>query len=226
VQDAYSLRCTPQVLGAVRDALAYARGQVEIEINAATDNPLVLVDEPDLNKAFSAGLFHGEPVGFACDHLRLALCELAAISERRAFRLTTPHLSGLPASLSEVGIGVGAAQSAAAAVVAAARQLAFPSSADTVPTCEDQEDHTAMSTTAAKRTAEVLDLARSVIAIELLCGAHAVRLRGASRLGRGTARAAEILLPLVDRETPADAIAAVTAVLSDGALLSAVRSAA
>ena len=226
VQDAYSLRCTPQVLGAVRDAITYARRQVEVEINAATDNPLVLVDEPDLNKAFSAGLFHGEPVGFACDHLRLALCELAAISERRTFRLTTPHLSGLPPFLADGdSVGVGAAQSSAAALVAASRQLAFPSTADTVPTCEDQEDHTAMSTTAARRTAEVLDLARSVVAIELLCAVHAVRLRGAT-LGRGTTRAMEILLPLVDRETPADAIASVTAALSDGSLRSAVRSAA
>lgn len=225
VQDAYSLRCTPQVLGAVRDAIAYARGQVEIEINAATDNPLVLVSESDPNKAFSAGLFHGEPVGFACDHLRLAVCELAAISERRTFRLTTPHLSGLPPFLAVDGVGVGAAQSAAAALVSAARQLAFPSTADTVPTCEDQEDHTAMSTTAARRTTEVLDMARSVVAIELLCAAHAVRLRGSSPLGRGTARAMEILLPLVDRETPADAIAAVAAALTDGSLLAGVRSA-
>jgi histidine ammonia-lyase len=227
VQDAYSLRCTPQVLGAVRDAHTYVRGQIEIEINAATDNPLVLVDEADLNKAFGAGLFHGEPVGFACDHLRLALCELAAISERRTFRVTTPHLSGLPPSLAEGDpIGVGSSQSAAAALVSAARQLAFPSSADTVTTCEDQEDHTAMSTTAARRTAEVVDLARSVIAIELLCAVHAVRIRGAARLGRGTALAAEVLRPLADRDTPSEAIAAITSALSDGSLVSAVRGAA
>jgi histidine ammonia-lyase len=224
VQDPYSLRCAPQVHGAARDAFSYGRRQVEVEINAATDNPLILVDEPDANKAFSAGLFHGEPVGFACDHLRLALCELASISERRTFRLTTPHLSlGLPASLVEGDdVGVGAAQSAAAALVATARQLAFPSSADTVPTCEDQEDHTAMSTTAARRAWEVLEHARTVVAIELLCAARGVLLRG-SRPGEGTAAALDVLRPLVDRPEPAEAIAAVRESLVDGSLLAAVQ---
>ncbi|MEZ4239803.1 MAG: aromatic amino acid ammonia-lyase [Myxococcota bacterium] len=107
VQDAYSLRCAPQVLGAVRDAVAYASQQVQVEVNAATDNPVILVDEPDLNKAFSAGLFHGEPVGFAADHLKLAMCELAALSERRTYRLTTGHLSSqLPPLLAEARASV------------------------------------------------------------------------------------------------------------------------
>ena len=170
VQDAYSLRCTPQVLGAVRDALEYACRQVGVELNAATDNPLILVDEEEPNKAFSAGLFHGEPVGFAADHAKLALCELAALSERRTYRLTTGHLSArLPALLADgPGLGLMMPQVAAAALVSENRRLAMPCSVDSLPTCEDQEDHVAMSTTAARRAEEVLRNCEQVIAIELL----------------------------------------------------------
>ena len=132
VQDAYSLRCTPQVLGAVRDALRYAWAQVSVELNAATDNPLILVDDPDDNKAFSAGMFHGEPVGFAADHAKLAICELAALSERRTYRLTTGHLSArLPPLLADgPGLGLMTPQVSAAALVSENRRLSVPASAD------------------------------------------------------------------------------------------------
>ncbi|MEQ1566394.1 MAG: aromatic amino acid lyase [Myxococcota bacterium] len=224
VQDAYSLRCTPQVLGAVRDAVTYAGRQVSIEINAATDNPVVLVDEPEPNKAFSAGLFHGEPVGFAVDHLKLALCELGALSERRTYRLTTGDLSSrLPPLLVDgPGLGLMMPQVAAAAAVATARQLAFPNAADTIPTCEDQEDHVAMSTSAARRAHDVLQLVEQVVAIELLAATRAIRMRTrgvAKRLGAGTGPAFTRLDGTIAGELPADDIARVVELVRDGSLV-------
>jgi len=181
VQDAYSLRCAPQVMGAVRDAITYAARQVRIELNSVTDNPVILVDEDDPNKAHSAGLFHGEPVGFAADHLKLALVELASLSERRVYRLTTGALSSrLPPLLPAPGrpsLGLMMPQTTAASLVAACRQRAYPNSADTLPTCEDQEDHVAMSTTAARRASEILDMARRVVAIELYAAMRGVSWR-------------------------------------------------
>lgn len=231
VQDAYSLRCTPQVLGAVRDATRYAVAQVSIELNAVTDNPVILVDEDHPNKAYSAGLFHGEPVGFAADHLRLALCELGALSERRLYRLTTGSLSGaLPPLLTQRGgLGLGMPQTTAAALVAENRQLAWPCSADSIPTCEDQEDHVAMSTTAARRTARVLDNARRVVAVELLAAARGAQLRReedpSRSLGGGTQAALDVLqsaLEPVADAIPAEQIEAITALLQTGALRRAV----
>lgn len=234
VQDAYSLRCTPQVLGAVRDALTYASEQLSVELNAVTDNPLILVDEDDANKAFSAGMFHGEPIGFAADHAKLALIELSALSERRLYRLTTGALSSrLPPLLAsqEGGLGRMMAQATAAALVAANRQMAVPASADTLPTCEDQEDHVAMSTTAARRAADVLVNARRVVAIELLCAVSGLRFRmaeGPACLGKGTAAAVacvEEALGGRTRGVPADDIAAVTEWLVDGRLVARVADA-
>ncbi len=231
VQDAYSLRCTPQIQGAVRDALTYAHAQVSVEINAATDNPLVLVDEPGANKAFSAGLFHGEPVGFACDHAKLALCELGALSERRTYRLVTGDLSSrLPPLLVDgPELGLMMPQVTAAALVASNRQLAWPCSADTMPTCEDQEDHVAMSTTAARRAWDVLQNPRRVLAIELLAAARGVRARRQAspgvRLGTGTAPAFELLEPELSHDVPAEDVAAVEALLVSGRLLEAVEGA-
>ncbi len=231
VQDAYSLRCTPQVLGAVRDALTYASAQVSVELNAATDNPLILVDEPDPNKAFSAGLFHGEPVGFAADHAKVALCELAALSERRTYRLTTGHLSArLPPLLADgPGLGLMMPQVAAAALVAENRRLAMPSSVDSLPTCEDQEDHVAMSTTAARRAQDVLRNAEQVVAIELLAAAKGLWVRateGAAQLGEGTRVAlAQVEEALGGARTgiPADDLATLVEVVRDGRLVDAVE---
>lgn len=185
VQDAYSLRCAPQVLGAVRDAMTYAARQVQVELNAVTDNPVVLLDADGQNKAFSAGLFHGEPLGFAADHLKLALVELAGIAERRVYRLTTGTLNSRLPALLRAGphLGLVIPQATAAALVAECRQLAWPNSADSIPTCEDQEDHVAMSTAAARRAAEVLGHARRVVAIELLTASHALWLRQRDEIG-------------------------------------------
>ncbi|MCA9572796.1 MAG: aromatic amino acid lyase, partial [Myxococcales bacterium] len=230
VQDAYSLRCSPVVMGAVRDGVRFAAEQVGVEVNSVTDNPVILVDAEGENKAFSAGLFHGEPVGMACDHLKLCLVELGAIAERRVYRLTTGTLSArLPPALAELegpGLGLMMPQVSAAALVAHNRQLAWPGSADTIPTCEDQEDHVAMSTTAARRAWEVLQNTRQVVCIELLAATRGVRARLASgevALGAGTGAAYALLEPLIGGETPADDIAAVEQRVSSGALLAAVQ---
>jgi len=236
VQDAYSLRCTPEVLGAVRDALRYVRAQVRVEINAATDNPLVLLDLDDPNKAVSAGLFHGEPVGIAADHLKLAMCELGALSERRIYRLTTGNLSArLPAALvshDRPGMGLMVPQTTAAALVSENRSLAWPASADSIPTCEDQEDHVAMSTTAARRAAEVVRNARKVVAIELLAAASGIRWRrtheGPVTLAKGTAAAlavVEAALGPNGKGAPAEEIVALDQILADGSLVAAVEAA-
>jgi histidine ammonia-lyase len=205
VQDAYSLRCTPQVHGAARDGLRYAARQVAVELNSVTDNPVILLDVDDANKAFSAGLFHGEPVGIACDHLKLCVAELGAISERRIYRLTTGSLSArLPPSLAEregLRLGLMMPQVSAAALVAHNRQLAWPASADSIPTCEDQEDHVAMSTTAARRAAEVVGHSQLIVAIELLAAVKGVWARLAvdpsAHLGVGTRAAVEALEELL-----------------------------
>ncbi|MEO0603647.1 MAG: aromatic amino acid ammonia-lyase [Myxococcota bacterium] len=231
VQDAYSLRCTPAVLGAVRDAVTYAWRQVGIELNAATDNPLILVDADDPNRAFSAGLFHGEPIGFAADHAKLALCELAALAERRIYRLITGHLSSrLPPLLADgPGLGLMLPQVAAAALVAENRQLAMPSSVDSLPTCEDQEDHVAMSTTAARRAADVLANAEQVVAIELLGAAKGLWVRlaeGPATLGRGTApglAAVETALGGPQTSIPSEDIARLAAAVHSGEVLQAVE---
>ena len=194
VQDAYSLRCTPQVLGSVRDVYDFVSSQISIELNAATDNPLILLDEPEENKAFSAGMFHGEPIGMAIDSLKIAICELASISERRLYRLTTGNLSQrLPPGLvgkDKPALGMMVPQTTAAALVSENKSLAWPASVDSIPTCEDQEDHIAMSTVAARRCRKVLDNARRVIAIELLTAGHALAYRidkePLHKLGKGT----------------------------------------
>ncbi len=229
VQDAYALRCTPSVLGAVRDALRYATAQVCVELNAVTDNPVILLHADGENKAFSAGLFHGEPVGMAADHLKLALCELGAIAERRIYRLTTGYLSGdLPPGLTDrknPDLGLMTAQITAAALVAENRQLAWPATADSIPTCEDQEDHVAMSTTAARRAVEVLANAERVVAIELLAAARGLRFRIDRETGRpGPATGAALAAiegVLAGAEAPSDAIAALTAALHGHTLLDA-----
>lgn len=234
VQDAYSIRCAPQVMGACRDAIRYAAGQIRIELNSVTDNPVILLDEPDVNKAFSAGLFHGEPLGFAADHLKLALCELAAVAERRVYRLTTGALSGrLPPLLAQIDsprLGLMMPQTVAASLVSANKQLAWPSSADSIPTCEDQEDHVAMATTAARRAADVLSRTRTVVAIEVLTAAHALWWRldheQGVRLGRGTAKALEAVeAELGGRRgpVPADDIARLDRMIARGDLWRAVK---
>lgn len=199
IQDAYSLRCTPVVLGAARDVLAYGRAAVEVELNSVTDNPVMLLDEADDNHAYSAGLFHGEPVGIACDAMKVGVAEIASLSERRLFRLTTRRLSArLPPALEggeHAGLGLLFPHTTAAALVSENKALAWPASVDSIPTCEDQEDHVAMSTTAAWRLREVVENTRRVVAIELVSAAEALRFRlgedPSVRLGAGSRAALE-----------------------------------
>lgn len=227
VQDAYALRCTPVVLGASRDTLAFGRRMVEVEINAVTDNPVMLMDEPGEDHAFSAGLFHGEPVGMAADTMKIAVAEIASLSERRLFRLTTGSLSArLPPALvgaDRPDLGLLLPQTTAAALVSENKALAWPATVDSIPTCEDQEDHVAMSTTAAWRLREVVENSRRVVAIELLAAAHALRFRLAedpsTLLGPGAAAA----LPKVEAaiagcEVPSEEIEALAALIGAGGL--------
>jgi histidine ammonia-lyase len=172
VQDAYALRCMPQVHGAVRDALTHACGIVEIEINSATDNPLVFVEAGEV---LSGGNFHGEPVSLALDYAAVAIADLATISERRVERLVNPQLSGLPAFLSPhpgTNSGLMIAQVTAAALIAENNVLAHPASVFTLPTSANKEDHVSMGMTAALKLAQIVRNVETVLAIELLCAAQ------------------------------------------------------
>lgn len=176
VQDPYSLRCLPQVHGAARDALAHVEAMLAIELNAATDNPLVLDD----GRVVSGGNFHGQPIAIRMDYLALALHELGAISERRVDWIMNPNLTDLHAFLAPLeGLHSGymIAQYTAAAVVNESATLCGPSSAHSIPVSGNQEDHVSMGLTAARRARMVLANTRIVLAIELLCAAQAVSLR-------------------------------------------------
>ncbi|MNO19745.1 Histidine ammonia-lyase [compost metagenome] len=187
VQDAYSLRCAPQVHGASRDALAYIAGKLEIEINSATDNPLIFADE---EKVISGGNFHGQPIALPMDHLSISAAELANISERRIERMVNPHLNdGLPPFLTKNGgleSGFMIAQYAAAAVVSENKSLAHPASVDSIPSSGNQEDHVSMGTIGARKAKQIVDNAYAVLAIELLCGTQAIDYRNPQLLGQGT----------------------------------------
>ncbi len=172
VQDAYALRCMPQVHGAVRDALEHARQIVEVEINSATDNPLVFAEAGEV---LSGGNFHGEPVSLAYDYAAVAVADLATISERRVERLVNPSLSGLPAFLSPqpgTNSGLMIAQVTAAALIAENNVLAHPASVFTLPTSANKEDHVSMGMTAALKLAQIVRNVEIVLAIELLCAAQ------------------------------------------------------
>jgi histidine ammonia-lyase len=206
VQDAYSLRCAPQVHGASRDAIGYAAGVIAREINCVTDNPLLF---PDDGVAIGAGHFHGEPIAQAMDFLKIGVCELANISERRVARLTDPALSeGLPAFLipkEQAGLSSGfmIAQYTAAALVSENKVLAHPASVDSIPTSANQEDHVSMGTIAARQAADIVRNARHVAAIELLCAAQALDFRAPLRGGRGVEaarRAVRSAVPFMDRD--------------------------
>jgi histidine ammonia-lyase len=199
VQDAYSFRCAPQVIGAARDAIEYARRIVTEEINAATDNPLIFLDIPGENKARSGGNFHGESVAFAANLLAIAAAEIGSIAERRIFRLISAHLSdGLPMMLVEGGganSGLMMAQVTAAALVSDNKTLAHPDSVDSIPTSADQEDHVSMSANAARHARESVWNSTRVVAIELIAAAQGIDLRlrnlgrGVEMLGGGTREA-------------------------------------
>ena len=176
VQDAYSMRCAPQVHGTARDAFAYAHAVFDVEANAATDNPMVFADTREI---VSGGNFHGAPVSVAADLLCLGVAQLATISERRSDRLVNPASSGLPAFLTRHGglqSGLMLAQVSAAALTSELKSLAHPASVDSIPTSGNREDHVSMSMAAGLKAMRAVDLARHVVAIELLCAAQAIDL--------------------------------------------------
>jgi len=222
VQDAYSLRCTPQVIGPARDAVNFVRERITVALNAASDNPLIFNHESfdlaqDKSSVFkiSGGNFHGQGVSMWLNFLSIAMSAIANISERRTFRLTTPELSeGLPSMLvktSGLDSGLMIPQYTAAALVSDNKPLAHPDSVDSIPSSANQEDHVSMGANSARHTLEILDNVQHVIAIELLTAAQAIDLResGAERLGRGTRSAYSVLRERVkflehDRETTSD----------------------
>jgi histidine ammonia-lyase len=185
IQDAYSLRCTPQILGAVADAIEFARETVAIELNASTDNPLVL--GPD--EILSGGNFHGQPVAQALDFLAIALVTLQALAERRIERLVNPDLSqGLPAFLTDkpgLASGYMMVQITAASLVAESRALAYPASIGSIPTDANQEDFVPMGMASAFKARRILANAQRVVAAELLCGAQAIEFLRPLKGGRG-----------------------------------------
>jgi histidine ammonia-lyase len=174
VQDAYSMRCAPQVHGAARETLKWVRQLISTEMNAATDNPMVFADAGDI---VSGGNFHGAPIAIASDTLILALAQLVTISERRSERLVNPALSGLPAFLTQHGglqSGLMIAQVTAAALASELKTLAHPASVDTIPTSANKEDHVSMSMHAALKAERALQLASHVLAVEVLCACQAL----------------------------------------------------
>ncbi len=187
VQDAYSLRCIPQVHGASRQTLAYVKKVLETEMNAATDNPLIFEKG---GKILSGGNFHGQPVALAMDYLGIAVAEIGNISERRIERLVNPQLNDLPPFLSpQPGLESGAMimQYVAASLVSENKTLAHPASVDSIPSSGNQEDHVSMGTIAARHGAQIVKNTRRVLAIEMICAMQAAEIRGKVKMG-GTTR--------------------------------------
>jgi histidine ammonia-lyase len=214
VQDAYTLRCIPQVHGAVRDAILYARWVLEIELNAATDNPLIFFDDQDQPTVLSGGNFHGEPLAIAMDYLALALTELGNISERRLTRLTdeSSNQETLPAFLIKHGglnSGFMLVQYTAAALASENKVLAHPASSDTIPTSANTEDHVSMGPAAARQARQIAGHVEQILAMELFSAAQGIDFRRenlgeAARLGQGTAPVYELIrqcVPFLEHDT-------------------------
>ncbi|MDQ3265698.1 MAG: histidine ammonia-lyase [Myxococcota bacterium] len=203
VQDPYSLRCMPQVHGAARDGMRFCRSVLQIEVNSATDNPLVFVDTDEV---VSGGNFHGQPVSLALDILAMTLTQLASISERRVEQLVNPSLSGLPAFLAKnsgLNSGFMIAQVTSAALVAESRILCHPASVDSIPSSAGREDHVSMGMTAALKARQVSDHVLSCLAIEMLVAAQALDLRMPTQAGRGAMAAYNLIrehVPTMERD--------------------------
>jgi histidine ammonia-lyase len=222
VQDAYSLRCMPQVHGAARQAMTYVRSVLEVEVNSVTDNPLIFAEE---GRIISGGNFHGQPVAQALDLLAIACADLGAIAERRIARLVDPALSGLPAFLTPdpgVNSGLMMAQIVAASLVTDLRLCANPASSDSVPTDANKEDHVSMGVAAARKARESVWLLETMAALELLTAAQALEFLRPLRPGRGVeqARAAvRTRVPPLDADRVlAGDIAAVEELVRSGSL--------
>lgn len=227
VQDAYTLRCSPQVHGASKEAIDYAKNVVEIEMNASTNNPLIFAESKEF---LVGGNFHGQPIALAMDFLCMAVSELANISERRIERLVNPKLSGLPAFLvSDGGLNSGfmIAQYTAASLVSENKVLSHPACVDSIPTSANKEDHVSMGTISALKFREVVKNSEHVIAIELLCGAQALDLFTNSKPGEGTFAAYTVIrnaVPHLDKDRIiAKDIDAVIKLMRSGAILDAVE---
>jgi histidine ammonia-lyase len=223
VQDAYSLRCAPQVHGACRDAHAFARGVAERELASEVDNPVVLHEDGTVE---SAGNFHGEPLAFALDLLAIAASEIASISERRTDRMLDPaHSNGLPAFLAPdpgVNSGFMLAQYTQAALVAECKRLAVPASVDSIPTSGTTEDHVSMGWDAGLKARRSVGNAQVVLAVEALCAAQALDLRGApepSRAAKAVRAALRERVPRLAEDRPlAPDIEAAAEMVRTGAL--------
>jgi histidine ammonia-lyase len=224
VQDAYSLRCAPQVHGTTRDALAYAARTFETELGSVVDNPIVF---PGTDEVISAGNFHGQPLALALDMMAIAVTELGNISERRTDRLLDPdHSSGLPAFLSpEPGANSGymLAQYTAAALVAENRVLSHPASVESIPTSGSQEDHVSMGWGAARKLWDVLTNTRRVLAIEILCAAQGLEYRKpllpSPKIQAVVSHIREEVPPLASDRIIADEIETVARMVATGELL-------
>ena len=197
VQDAYSLRCVSQVHGASREAWRRVRETIDIEMNAVTDNPIVMADTGEI---VSGGNFHGQPMALVMDYFKLALSEIGNISERRTNRLVDPHLSGAPAFLTAFGgvnSGMMITQYTAASLVSENKVLCHPASCDSIPTSANQEDHVSMGTIAARQAQEILENVRHVLAIELMSAIQGIDFLAPKRPGTGAAAAYEYLRGIV-----------------------------
>jgi histidine ammonia-lyase len=227
IQDAYTLRCSPQVHGATRDAIRYCRDVIETEMNSSTNNPLIFSDSKEF---LLGGNFHGQPVALALDFLGIAVAELADISERRVERLVNPKLSGLPAFLVDDGglnSGLMLAQYTAAALVSENKVLCHPAVIDSIPTSANKEDHVSMGTISARKCRDIVGNVEDVIAIELLCAAQALDLFTNMKPGKGTLAAYRTIRQAVshlekDRVLSSD-IAAVKELMHNGKVLNAVE---
>jgi len=192
VQDAYSLRCTPQVHGAVRDSLLQARTMIQVELNSATDNPLVFVTENGEGDIISGGNFHGQPLAMAADQIAIAIASLGGIAERRIEQMTNPLTSMLPAFLTpEPGLNSGfmIAQVTAAALTSENKALAAPHSIDSISTSGNQEDYVSMGMSGARRLERMLQNLRHIVAIELLCACQGLDLLAPMKTGVIAAKA-------------------------------------
>ncbi len=227
VEDAYSIRCMPQVHRAVRDALGYVRRTLEVEVNSATDNPLIFVER---GKILNCGNFHGEPVAFALDLLGIAMAELGSISERRIEKLINPALSGLPPFLTQKGglhSGLMMVQVSAASLVSENKVLAHPASVDSIPTSADKEDHVSMGTIAARKARDIVRNVEQVLAMELLCATQGLEFLLPLHPGRGIHEAYKVVREKVppiegDRRFSED-IKKIYALIESGELLRSVE---
>jgi histidine ammonia-lyase len=227
VQDAYSMRCMPQVHGSVRDALGHITQIVEREMNSATDNPLVFADTREV---ISGGNFHGQPIALAADLLTAAVADLSSICERRVENLVNPDLSGLPGFLTPhpgLNSGMMLVQVLAASLVSENKALSFPASVDSIPTSANREDHVSMSTLAARKAREVVRHATRVLACEVMCAAQGLTFHEPLRPARGVEAAfnevRKHVRPLRRDRTLHRDLEAVEGLISSGALLGAVE---